>query len=102
VRNLTCFFYDSIAGAGSGIGREVCRVLAREGANVVAADQNIKTAQETVASLEGLYILYIFLCQKEKEDIFETDTEFIFICLILKFYSLLRLYLFLSIINSIL
>ncbi|EFN74228.1 Estradiol 17-beta-dehydrogenase 8 [Camponotus floridanus] len=42
-----------VTGAGSGIGREVCRVLAREGANVVAADQNIKTAQETVAFLEG-------------------------------------------------
>ncbi|XP_025264471.1 estradiol 17-beta-dehydrogenase 8-like [Camponotus floridanus] len=42
-----------VTGAGSGIGREVCRVLAREGANVVAADQNIKTAQETIASLEG-------------------------------------------------
>ncbi|EFN74829.1 Estradiol 17-beta-dehydrogenase 8 [Camponotus floridanus] len=42
-----------VTGAGSGIGREVCRVLAREGANVVAADQNIKTAQETVASLTG-------------------------------------------------
>ncbi|EFN74231.1 Estradiol 17-beta-dehydrogenase 8 [Camponotus floridanus] len=45
-------FFDSGAGAGSGIGREVCRVLAREGANVVAADQNIKAAQETVAYLE--------------------------------------------------
>ncbi|XP_011259766.2 estradiol 17-beta-dehydrogenase 8 [Camponotus floridanus] len=43
-----------VTGAGSGIGREVCRVLAREGATVVAADQNIKTAQETVASLEGV------------------------------------------------
>ncbi|GAB1861145.1 Estradiol 17-beta-dehydrogenase 8 [Camponotus japonicus] len=42
-----------VTGAGSGIGREVCRVLAREGANVIAADQNIKTAQETVATLEG-------------------------------------------------
>ncbi|CAL1684896.1 unnamed protein product [Lasius platythorax] len=42
-----------VTGAGSGIGREVCRVLAREGANVVAADQNVKTAQETVATLEG-------------------------------------------------
>ncbi|XP_025264468.1 estradiol 17-beta-dehydrogenase 8-like isoform X2 [Camponotus floridanus] len=42
-----------VTGAGSGIGREVCRVLAREGANVVAADQNIKAAQETVAYLEG-------------------------------------------------
>ncbi|EFN74828.1 Estradiol 17-beta-dehydrogenase 8 [Camponotus floridanus] len=42
-----------VTGAGSGIGREVCRVLSREGANIVAADQNIKTAQETIASLEG-------------------------------------------------
>ncbi|XP_072745085.1 (3R)-3-hydroxyacyl-CoA dehydrogenase isoform X2 [Anoplolepis gracilipes] len=42
-----------VTGAGSGIGREVCRILAREGATVVAADQNVKTAQETVATLEG-------------------------------------------------
>ncbi|XP_029164322.1 estradiol 17-beta-dehydrogenase 8 [Nylanderia fulva] len=42
-----------VTGAGSGIGREVCRILAREGAKVVAADQNVKTAQETVATLEG-------------------------------------------------
>ncbi|KAL6448098.1 hypothetical protein ACFW04_000257 [Cataglyphis niger] len=42
-----------VTGAGSGIGKEVCRVLAREGASVVAADQNIKTAQETIATLEG-------------------------------------------------
>ncbi|XP_014482729.1 PREDICTED: estradiol 17-beta-dehydrogenase 8-like [Dinoponera quadriceps] len=42
-----------VTGAGSGIGREVCRVLAREGAKVVATDQNIKTAQETVNTLEG-------------------------------------------------
>ncbi|XP_012525841.1 estradiol 17-beta-dehydrogenase 8 [Monomorium pharaonis] len=42
-----------VTGAGSGIGREVCRVFAREGATVVATDQNIKTAEETVATLEG-------------------------------------------------
>ncbi|EZA56843.1 estradiol 17-beta-dehydrogenase 8 isoform X1 [Ooceraea biroi] len=42
-----------VTGAGSGIGREVCRVLAREGAQVIATDQNIKSAQETVATLEG-------------------------------------------------
>ncbi|EFN87518.1 estradiol 17-beta-dehydrogenase 8 [Harpegnathos saltator] len=42
-----------VTGAGSGIGREACRVLAREGAKVVATDQNIKTAQETVNTLEG-------------------------------------------------
>lgn len=48
--------FSIIAGAGSGIGREICRVLAREGAQVVATDRNIKTAEETVATLEGLYI----------------------------------------------
>lgn len=42
-----------VTGAGSGIGREVCRVFAREGANVVATDQNIKTVEETVTTLEG-------------------------------------------------
>ncbi|XP_025264469.1 estradiol 17-beta-dehydrogenase 8-like isoform X3 [Camponotus floridanus] len=42
-----------VTGAGSGIGRHVCRVLARDGAIVVATDQNIKTVQETVATLEG-------------------------------------------------
>ncbi|XP_011695436.1 PREDICTED: estradiol 17-beta-dehydrogenase 8 [Wasmannia auropunctata] len=42
-----------VTGAGSGIGREVCRVFAREGANVIATDQNVKTAEETVATLEG-------------------------------------------------
>ncbi|GAB1868868.1 Estradiol 17-beta-dehydrogenase 8 [Camponotus japonicus] len=42
-----------VTGAGSGIGRKVCRVLACESANVIAADQNIKAAQETVASLKG-------------------------------------------------
>ncbi|XP_012232417.1 (3R)-3-hydroxyacyl-CoA dehydrogenase isoform X2 [Linepithema humile] len=40
--------------AGSGIGREICRVLAREGAQVVATDRNIKTVEETVATLEGI------------------------------------------------
>ncbi|XP_012059835.1 PREDICTED: estradiol 17-beta-dehydrogenase 8 [Atta cephalotes] len=42
-----------VTGAGSGIGKEVCRVFAREGAIVVATDQNIKTATETIATLEG-------------------------------------------------
>ncbi|KAL0106699.1 hypothetical protein PUN28_015325 [Cardiocondyla obscurior] len=42
-----------VTGAGSGIGREVCRVFAREGAKVVATDLNIKTAMETTATLEG-------------------------------------------------
>lgn len=38
-------------GAGSGIGREVCRILTRQGAKVIAADRNLRSAQETVASL---------------------------------------------------
>ncbi|XP_011259753.2 estradiol 17-beta-dehydrogenase 8-like [Camponotus floridanus] len=42
-----------VTGAGSGIGRQVCRVLARDGAIVVATGRNIKTVQETVATLEG-------------------------------------------------
>ncbi|XP_039302603.1 estradiol 17-beta-dehydrogenase 8 [Solenopsis invicta] len=42
-----------VTGAGSGIGREVCRVFAREGATVIATDLNVKTAEETVATLEG-------------------------------------------------
>ncbi|XP_050465623.1 estradiol 17-beta-dehydrogenase 8 [Cataglyphis hispanica] len=42
-----------VTGAGSGIGKEVCRVLAREGASIIAADQNIETSQKTVAILEG-------------------------------------------------
>ena len=40
-----------VTGAASGIGREVCRILARQGAKVVAADRNLKAAQETVQSL---------------------------------------------------
>ncbi|XP_076232233.1 (3R)-3-hydroxyacyl-CoA dehydrogenase [Calliopsis andreniformis] len=40
-----------ITGAGSGIGREVCRILASQGAKLIAADQNLKAVQETVQSL---------------------------------------------------
>ncbi|XP_029046211.1 estradiol 17-beta-dehydrogenase 8 isoform X1 [Osmia bicornis bicornis] len=40
-----------VTGAGSGIGREVCRTLAGQGAKVIAADRNLNNAQETVASL---------------------------------------------------
>lgn len=50
----------SITGAGSGIGREVCRILARQGARVIAADQNLKSATNTIASLKGLKIKYYF------------------------------------------
>lgn len=38
-------------GAGSGIGRATCQVLAREGANVVAADRNEQSAMQTVTTI---------------------------------------------------
>lgn len=42
-----------VTGAGSGIGREVCRILARDGAKVIAADRNHETAEETIALIKG-------------------------------------------------
>ncbi|XP_076755975.1 (3R)-3-hydroxyacyl-CoA dehydrogenase [Xylocopa sonorina] len=42
-----------VTGAGSGIGREICRVLAKRGATVIGADRNLKSVQETVTSLNG-------------------------------------------------
>lgn len=42
-----------VTGAGSGIGREVCRILARDGAKVIAADCNVQNAQDTVSLLNG-------------------------------------------------
>ncbi|KAM0733157.1 (3R)-3-hydroxyacyl-CoA dehydrogenase [Formica fusca] len=58
-----------VTGAGSGIGREVCRVLAREGASIVAADQNIKTAQETVATLEGAEHIALNVCVNDRNSV---------------------------------
>ncbi|XP_017789481.1 PREDICTED: estradiol 17-beta-dehydrogenase 8-like [Habropoda laboriosa] len=43
-----------VTGAGSGIGKEVCRILARQGANVVASDRNAKSAEEIIESLHDL------------------------------------------------
>lgn len=40
-----------LAGAGSGIGRATCRLLARDGAQVIAGDRNLQSAQETAAQL---------------------------------------------------
>ncbi|MFV3077390.1 SDR family NAD(P)-dependent oxidoreductase [Niveispirillum fermenti] len=40
-----------VTGAASGIGRATCEILAREGANVVAADINQAGAEETVARI---------------------------------------------------
>jgi len=42
-----------LPGAGSGIGRAICQVLAREGAKVIAADQNGMAAQETKGLISG-------------------------------------------------
>ncbi|XP_016981130.1 estradiol 17-beta-dehydrogenase 8 [Drosophila rhopaloa] len=40
-----------VTGAGSGIGRATCRILARDGAQVIAADRNLQAAQETAREL---------------------------------------------------
>lgn len=40
-----------VTGAGGGIGRAVCRILAKDGARVVATDVNHKGAEETVSML---------------------------------------------------
>ncbi|ALC48821.1 CG3603 [Drosophila busckii] len=42
-----------VTGAGSGIGRATCRLLARDGAKVIAADRNLQAAQETANQLNG-------------------------------------------------
>jgi NAD(P)-dependent dehydrogenase (short-subunit alcohol dehydrogenase family) len=43
-----------ITGAGSGIGRAMALHFAKEGANIVIADLNLESAQETAKSIEAL------------------------------------------------
>ena len=42
-----------VTGAGSGIGREIAKVLAEKGMKIVAADINLPGARETIDSLSG-------------------------------------------------
>ncbi|XP_046678939.1 estradiol 17-beta-dehydrogenase 8-like isoform X1 [Homalodisca vitripennis] len=42
-----------VTGGGSGIGRAVCLLMAREGAKVVVSDYDFKTAEKTVSLLTG-------------------------------------------------
>lgn len=47
-------------GAGSGIGRAVCKILARDGARVIAADKNLESALETITDLgSGRFLMFI-------------------------------------------
>ena len=43
-----------VTGAASGIGREIARAYAREGARVVVADLQLEAAQKTAAEFDGL------------------------------------------------
>lgn len=47
-----------IEGAGSGIGRAVCRVFASEGATVIGADMNEKGMEETLAMIKDTGKIY--------------------------------------------
>lgn len=49
---------DFVTGAGGGIGRAICRLMAQEGATVVAADLNINNVQSTVLELTGIGRVY--------------------------------------------
>lgn len=48
---LQLFF--NFTGAGSGIGRATCEILAREGASVVAVDRNLENAKKTIENLQN-------------------------------------------------
>lgn len=56
-RNLSFFFVNK-QGAGSGIGRATCKILSRDGATIIAVDQNGAAAAETAKILGNGIILH--------------------------------------------
>ncbi|XP_004535285.1 estradiol 17-beta-dehydrogenase 8 [Ceratitis capitata] len=46
-----------VTGAGSGIGRATCRLLARDGAKVIAADRNLRAAEQTAKDIGNDHVL---------------------------------------------
>uniref|UniRef100_A0A8D9F835 Estradiol 17-beta-dehydrogenase 8 n=1 Tax=Cacopsylla melanoneura TaxID=428564 RepID=A0A8D9F835_9HEMI len=48
-----------ITGAGSGIGRSACQIMSREGAQIIAADQNEANAAQTIELLSGSHHLSV-------------------------------------------
>ncbi|XP_011506458.1 PREDICTED: LOW QUALITY PROTEIN: estradiol 17-beta-dehydrogenase 8-like [Ceratosolen solmsi marchali] len=64
-----------VTGAGSGIGRKVCSLLAKEGAKVLATDQNVKAVEDTVAELQGTGHIPIKLNVKNVNDIEDLFTN---------------------------
>lgn len=48
-KNFLCIF---LIGAGSGIGRAACQVLAQQGASIIAADKNVKGAKEIIEEIK--------------------------------------------------
>ena len=50
-----------VTGAGSGIGRSTSKILAKEGAQVIVIDRNIKSAEETISLLTGGNLLVPYL-----------------------------------------
>lgn len=61
VKNKLFVIYSDWIGAGGGIGRAICRLMAKEGAIIVATDININNVQSTVADLTGRTIFTLMI-----------------------------------------